>query len=54
MTDPTSIDTLDFPEYRIQHIQHPETGLAVRIDGHTYVPDPETETVEVGRYHYNS
>jgi len=54
MTDPTSIDTLDVPEYRIQHIQHPDTGLAVRIDGHTYVPDPDTATVEVGRYHYNS
>lgn len=54
MTDPTSIDELDVPEYRIQHIQHPDTGLAVRIDGHTYVPDPETETVEPGRYYYNS
>jgi hypothetical protein len=54
MTDPTSINALDVPEYRIQHIRHPDTGLAVRIDGHTYIPDPETETVLAGRFHYNS
>ncbi|WP_323677667.1 hypothetical protein [Halorubellus sp. PRR65] len=54
MTENTAVDALDVPEYHIQHIQHPDTGLAVRIEGHTYVPDPETETVEAGRYHYNS
>lgn len=54
MTEHTAVDTLDVPQYRFQHIQHPDTGLAVRIDSHTYVPDPDTETVEPGRYHYNS
>lgn len=54
MTDHTAVDALDVPEYHIQHIEHPDTGLAVRIDSHTYVPDPETETVEPGWYYYNS
>jgi hypothetical protein len=54
MTEHTAVDTLDVPRYRFQHVQHPDTGLAVRIDDYTYIPDPETEIVESGRYHYNS
>lgn len=45
---------LDVPEYRIQHIQHPDTKFAVRIDGTTYVHDPETDSIATDRFIYNS
>lgn len=54
MTNDESTPVLDIPAYRIQHIQQPETGLAVRIDDNVYIRDPEEDAIAPSRFVYNS